>query len=116
MKGNLLGLLGICRKAGKIKLGFDPAAASLGKEARLLLFTADISPKTRERMLKKAQGTAINFLDLTETSDVVYHTIGKRVAVMAITDKGLADAVAKLQGITPQSTSDTLNTTIGQER
>ncbi|HWP50518.1 MAG TPA: hypothetical protein VN626_02360 [Clostridia bacterium] len=96
MKGNLLGLLGICRKAGKLKLGFDPAVASLGRDAQLLLFTADISSKTRLRMLKKAEGTAVKSLDLSETSDAVYVAIGKRVAVMALTDKGLAERAAAL--------------------
>lgn len=96
MKSNLLGLLGICRKAGKLKLGFDPAAASLGRDAQLLLFTADISPKTRARMLKKAEGLPVKSLDLAETSDTVYCSIGKRVAVMAITDKGLAERAATL--------------------
>ncbi len=96
MKGNLLGLLGICRKAGKLKLGFDPAAASLGRDAQALLFTADVSPKTRARMLKKAQGLPVKSLDLTETSDALHHAIGKRVAVMAITDKGLAERAATL--------------------
>lgn len=96
MKSNLLGLLGICRKAGKLKLGFDPAVASLGRDAQLLLFTADISPKTRMRMLKKAEGLSVKSLDMAETSDAVYYAIGKRVAVMAVTDKGLAERAAAL--------------------
>lgn len=54
-RGDLLGLLGICRKAGKIKLGFDPVAEVLGKGACLLVFSSDISPKTKERMLKKSR-------------------------------------------------------------
>ena len=96
MKGNLLGLLGICRKAGKLKLGFDPVAASLGKGAELLLFTQDISPKTKARMLKKAETQQVRILSLKETSDTVEKAIGKRVAVMAITDRGLADKATLL--------------------
>ena len=96
MKGNLLGLLGICRKAGKLKLGFDPVAISLGKGAELLLFTQDISPKTKARMLKKAEAYQVRILSLEETSDIVEKAIGKRVAVMAITDRGLADKATLL--------------------
>ncbi len=103
MKANLLGLLNICRKAGKLKLGFDPAAASLGRDAQLLLFTADVSPKTKARMLKKAEGMPVKILDLTETADMVYHAIGKRVAVMAVTDKGLAERAAVLNGADGQA-------------
>ncbi|MPN29781.1 hypothetical protein SDC9_177234 [bioreactor metagenome] len=110
MKGNLLGLLNICRKAGKLKLGFDPAAASLGRDAQLLLFTADVSPKTKARMLQKAEGLPVKALDLTETSDTVYHTIGKRVAVMAVTDKGLAERAAALHSTDAQAVqTDTTN-------
>ena len=95
-RGNLLGLLGICRKAGKIKLGFDPAVEVLGKEACLLVFSSDISPKTKERMLKKAEGFKIAALDISQTSDDIWCAIGKRVAVMAITDKGLAERIIQL--------------------
>lgn len=110
-KGNLLALLGICRKAGKLKLGFDPVASSLGKDAELLLFTEDISPKTKERMLKKAENFKIKSLNLFETSDQVWIAIGKRVAVMAITDRGLADKAASLhsaaQNVPEQNCSGT---------
>lgn len=95
-KGNLLGLLGICRKAGFIKLGFDPVADSLGKGACLLLFTSDISSKTKLRIQKKSEGFLIGMLDIDETSDEVWRAIGKRVAVMAITDRGLAKKISLL--------------------
>lgn len=95
-KGDILGLLGICRKAAKIKLGFDPAAESLGKGACLLIFSSDVSPKTRERLLKKAEPFKITALDIYETSDDIWVAIGKRVAVMAITDKGLAESIVRL--------------------
>ncbi|MDF3003600.1 MAG: ribosomal protein L7ae [Oscillospiraceae bacterium] len=113
MKGNLLGLLGICRKAGKLKLGFDPAAASLGRDAQLLLFTADVSPKTRMRMLNKAEGLSVKSLDMTETSDAVYYAIGKRVAVMAVTDKGLAERAAALHSAGQQAVKNSDNAVNG---
>ncbi len=113
MKSNLLGLLGICRKAGKLKLGFDPAAASLGRDAQLLLFAADISPKTRLRMLKKAEGLPVKSLDLVETSDAVYDAIGKRVAVMAVTDMGLAERAAALHSAGQQAIQNSDDATTG---
>lgn len=95
MKGNILGLLGICRKAGKLKMGFDAVEAALERDARLLLFTSDISPKTRERMLTKSADYGIPSLDIAATSFDVSATIGKKLAVMAITDSGLAKAAVK---------------------
>lgn len=95
-RSSILGLLGICRKAGKIKLGFDPAADTLGKDGCLLIFSSDVSLKTRERMLKKAEAFKIASLDIDETSDDIWYAIGKRVAVMSVTDKGLAENIVRL--------------------
>ena len=48
MYSKLLGLISICRKAGKIAIGFDPAAEALAAgKAALVLVAPDISPKTR---------------------------------------------------------------------
>ena len=96
MKGNILGLLGICRKAGKLRLGFDPVAEGLGKDVRLLLFSNDISPKTKERMLQKASGSPAASLTLSYSADELLAGLGKRVAVLAVTDRGLADRIKEL--------------------
>lgn len=96
MKGNILGLLGICRKAGKLRLGFDPVAEGLGKDVRLLLFSNDISPKTKERMLQKASESPAASLTLPYSADELLAGLGKRVAVLAVTDRGLADRIKEL--------------------
>ncbi len=96
MKGNILGLLGICRKAGKLRLGFDPVVEGLGKDVRLLLFSNDISPKTKERMLTKASGLCADWITLPYSADELCAGIGKRVAVLAVIDRGLADRIAQL--------------------
>ena len=76
MKGNILGLLGICRKAGKLRLGFDPVAEGLGKDVRLLLFSNDISPKTKERMLQKASESPAASLTLPYSADELLAGLG----------------------------------------
>ena len=95
-KGSLLGLFGICRKAGRIKLGFDPVLESLNDGACLLIFSSDVSPKTKERMLKKSAGFSVDTITINETSDDIWYSLGKRVAVMAITDRGLAKKAIEL--------------------
>lgn len=104
MKGDILGLLGICRKAGKLKMGFDAVAASLERDARLLLITDDISPKTRERILSKAANSGTKHICLSVTSSDVEMAIGKKLAVMAITDAGFASAAIKKAGSLPENT------------
>ena len=96
MNHKLLGLLGICRKAGKLRLGFDPVAEGLGKDVRLLLFSNDVSPKTKERMLHKASSFSTASLTLPYSADELFAGLGKRVAVLAVTDRGLAGRIAQL--------------------
>lgn len=96
MKGNELGLLCICRKAGRLRQGFDAVADSLGAGVELILFTSDVSPKTKERMETKAGRHNIKSLCLPHSSDDIWRATGRRAAVMAITDRGLAKQVALL--------------------
>ena len=43
-------MLSICRKAGKIKMGFDPVENSLYEDAYLVVFAQNASKNTVERM------------------------------------------------------------------
>lgn len=96
MNHKLFGLLGICRKANRIKLGFDPVVAALENEAVLILFAQDVSPKTKERLLFKAARYNRPHRDLSCTADELDLAIGKRVAVLAVTDRGLAQKIAAI--------------------
>ncbi len=90
MKGEPLGILAICRKAGKLKAGFDPAADSLGRDAALVVFSADASPKTKERMEMKAQRAGVVCRTIPYTADEIDFAVGRRAVVLAVTDPGLA--------------------------
>ncbi|MBR6736673.1 MAG: hypothetical protein IKL92_07425 [Oscillospiraceae bacterium] len=94
MKGNPMGMLAICRKAGKLKAGFDPASDSLGRDAALIVFSSDASPKTIERMEFKAKRAGVKCVTLPFTSDEIDFAVGKRAVVLAITDKNLAGQIS----------------------
>ncbi|MEG2174006.1 MAG: hypothetical protein RR135_00795 [Oscillospiraceae bacterium] len=104
MKGSVLGLLAICRKAGKLKMGFDAAEQCLGRDAALIVFAQDISPKTKERMTMRAERSSTEVLTLPDTADDVWCVVGKRVAVMAVIDKGLAKQLVLLSSRTEAPT------------
>ncbi|MEG1774056.1 MAG: hypothetical protein RR320_04300 [Oscillospiraceae bacterium] len=95
-KGNALGMIAISRKAGRLKMGFDPSEGSLGHGAVLLLFASDVSPKTKARIQYKAEQYVVPSLTLPYSADEVHRAVGKRVAVMAVTDQGLADRITAL--------------------
>ena len=96
MKGNVLNLLSISRKAQHLKMGFDAVEQSLSKDARLLLFSSDISDQTKKRMQAKADRFGVASLTIPYTADDILLTVGKRIAVMSVTDRGLAESVTSL--------------------
>lgn len=95
----LLGLLSLCRKAGKLKIGFEPVkeAAEMG-EARLVLYAADFSPRSRERMERALEGSA----DPPEQAGIGFsmedlaQVCGKLAGVVAVIDDGFAAGMKKL--------------------
>lgn len=90
MNDQLLSLLGLMRRAGKLSLGFDAAADSAGSgESCMILTTADISPKTlKELNYKVNHKTDIYPLDCTQ--EILGRAIGKSVKIISINDKGFA--------------------------
>ncbi len=97
MDDELLGLLGLCKKAGKLLLGEEEtAAAALAHKARLILIAADASANTAEKTRRCAQaGNAPCFqVDLTKAR--MGSAAGAApCAVACITDVGLAAAALK---------------------
>ena len=77
-------------------MGFDPVVGALGKDAALVLFASDCSPKTRERMELKAGRFGVPVLGLPCTADEIWLALGKKLAVMAVTDEGFAPKAASL--------------------
>ncbi len=97
MKDSILSFLSLCRKAQKLKMGFDSVEKTL-KDAKLLIFASDVSLKTKERMEKKAEPFNIPSRVIPFTQEDVYIKVGKNISVMSITDDGLAKAfLSKLE-------------------
>jgi len=89
-------MLSICRKAGKIALGFDPVESSLYKDAELVLFAKDASKKTIDRMQEKAEDCEVKTIKIDLTQQELSTVLGKEVAVLAILQPGLAKQVKQL--------------------
>ena len=90
MNNKLLSLLGLMRRAGKLSLGFDAAADSAESGiSRLILPTADISPKTLKELNYKINNrTDVIAIDCDQ--DNMQKAIGKAVKIISINDKGFA--------------------------
>lgn len=92
-----ISLLTICRKAGKLVMGFDPAKEEInGGRAKGIFLTCDISPKTKKEVLYHS-GQAGVFVQETEfTMDDIAAAVGRRAGVLAVCDEGFAAKLREL--------------------
>ena len=100
----LAGVLGMCRRAGRLTTGFDAVAALLTQSGPLLVMTAaDISPKSRKELefaIQKAgrpAAEAAEILPLPLTKETAGRALGvkKPVGILATQDPGFASAIRR---------------------
>jgi ribosomal protein L7Ae-like RNA K-turn-binding protein len=92
-KRNLVGLLGMCRRAGRLTTGFDAVVALCEEPTALLLTAENASPRTVKELRFHAKQHPVYVLPLTK--EEIADAIGsqKPVAVLATADVGFADAL-----------------------
>lgn len=82
--------LSLCRKAGKLTMGFDAVEdAALRGKAWLALTASDASPRTVSR-LKANIGDLVDVLPMPLSQDRLASVSRRPVAVYAVTDRNLA--------------------------
>lgn len=93
---DIKGTLSMCRRAGKLIGGMDEVKACCRKkEAKCVLITSDFSEKSRGEIAFECNRSGVPILDIHDTMFDIADCVGKRYGVMAITDKGFAEAVMK---------------------
>ncbi len=99
----LLQALALCRRAGKLSLGFDPAreAAESGKAA-LLICSAGLSDNTKKEIRFLSSQTGLPLLEVPATLDELWYILGKRAGVLAVTDSSLARKVEEAAALEPE--------------
>lgn len=105
MDNGLIGLLGLCRKAGKAEVGEESvSAAAKAHRARLLLLSSDAGDRTRRHAQQLSQEGNCPLLSLPLTKGELGGAVGRgSCALLAITDVGMASAaVKKLGPVDPQ--------------
>lgn len=94
----VVGLLGIARRAGRLVTGFDAVCGSIEEgKAELLLLACDLSEKTGKELQYAVGSREISAIRLPLDKQALSRAIGyqKPVGVLALTDKGFAEAVRK---------------------
>lgn len=87
----LCNLLTICRRAGKLILGFDPVREAVNAgTAQLVLLAADASPKTKKETAFVCTRAGLPFLETPVPMDQLEPFFHRKVAVMAVCDAGFS--------------------------
>ena len=93
-----LNLLTICRKAGKVVLGFDAVKDSVyGGKAFCVCTVSDLSPKTTKEAAYISQREGVPLLKLGLTMEDIWRAMGQRSGVISICDQGFAKRLAQIQ-------------------
>ena len=104
MNSPVLNLLGIALRGGNLTVGEEPVeAVARARDARLLILASDAADNTRRRIQHFADAGQCIWVRVPFTKAELGQTLGRSaVAVCAVTDVGLAAAVAhKLADIDP---------------
>ena len=93
----IIGLLTICRKAGRLTVGFDMSVEAIKKgKAELVILASDISPKTEKeiRFFAAKKNTAVLKSDMT--MEELGSVQGRKTGIAAVCDKGFAARFTEL--------------------
>ena len=97
MNNPLLSLLGLCRRANKLSIGFDPVMSSLRhKKSKLVLFSSDLSQNTVKKIINTCIDFNINYKNIPFSMDEIGNALGKKVGVMSIEDAGFAKKISSV--------------------
>ena len=112
---NLLGFLGLCRRAGKTVLGTPMVCEELAKKKKpyLVLYSETASGATKKRIENKCSFYGVEAVCLPIGTGELAHLLGKQgdLAALAITDAGFADAIReKIAALANHSAAPTLST------
>lgn len=94
MTDKLRGLLGLCRRSGKISVGHDATVASVkGGKAFLAVTCLDSSKRLKREIADECayNGRNVKYADADFTMQELSLAIGAKAGVIAVEDSGFAD-------------------------
>ena len=91
-----IGLISMCRKAGKLIMGMDKVREACAAGTAKAVFTAsDFSPKSLKEIKFVCYKYNVELYALEMTMDEIGYGLGKRTGVVAMTDGGFAKSCKK---------------------
>ncbi|WP_124100317.1 ribosomal L7Ae/L30e/S12e/Gadd45 family protein [Ruminococcus sp. Marseille-P6503] len=102
-----MGLVTMCRKAGKLQIGMDMVKAACQSGSAAGVFIADdLSSKSLKEIKFVCSRYGVELYALGLSMDEIWADLGKRAGVLAVTDNGLCRACAKGLEPVPASQDD----------
>ena len=97
MMDNILSMLGLAHKAGKVEIGEEPVgSAARAKKARVIFLAEDAAPSTRRRAKSFAETGSCILLPIPAEKDDMGQVLGRTSCAMcAVTDMGFAAAIGE---------------------
>ena len=94
MNRQILSLLSLCQRAGKMKTGEDTVEKAIQKkEAKLVIIPEDASDNTKKKFTNKCKHYDVPLL-ITSTKDILSSIIGKdNRSTFAIIDENFANKI-----------------------
>ena len=95
----LNGLLGLCRRAGKMSLGHDAVITSIKKrKAKLVITCCDTSERLKREMQDECSydNRNIKYIDVSFDMKELSLCINARAGVISIDDSGFADRMTEI--------------------
>lgn len=90
MKGELLSLLGLARRAGRLAAGFEAVKSGIKSgRAKAVFFAMDLSPGTVSRLTGFCAGN-IPAVSLPESAMDISKAVGTKCGCAAVLDDGFA--------------------------
>ncbi len=96
-KEKWLNLLTICRKAGKLVMGFDPAKEEIiAGRAEGIFVAKDISPKTKKEIEFFCTKQNVPVCVIEFKMEDIANAVGRKAGVLAVCDKGFAKRLIEI--------------------
>lgn len=96
-KEKWLNLLTICRKAGKLVMGFDPAKEEIiAGRAEGIFVAKDISPKTKKEIEFFCEKQNVLVCEIEFKMEDIANAVGRKAGVLAVCDKGFAKRLIEI--------------------
>ncbi len=93
----VINVLTVCRKAGRLIVGFDAVKEALMESnVSCVLVTDDISPNTLKEVKYICKNCNREILELDMDSYDMLYAVGKQTVVAAICDHGFAERIRNL--------------------